>query len=388
MSESQLALGVSSTTQPRGVITISGSAGVAGTPLPGWLSFEVTQTTYFEASSFRAVFAASLLPAAYDPDWWSQQSSDIFIEIFAGFPSDPQQLDLSELTSLIAGRVDSIDLDLVQGLLTITGRDYAGAFIDNKLIQNFVSQSASRVVTTIATARGVPIEHIEETPPSETVGQVSGREPYLLSVHQSEWDLICGLARGENFVAYMTPTGGLYWGPDPAQASGVTPYRIMWQPGANGGPPVSNAMRLSLSRDMTIARGVAVKVMSYSLKTGKPFTTTYPKTARSITPGAATPYGPSQLYQYVLRGSHSPQEAEAYAEAKYQQIIAHEMRLSARFPADDILTPQMPVVVSGTGTPWDQTYYPQRITRGMDISEGYWMTLEAKNEAAGTSPQS
>ncbi|MFD2271423.1 hypothetical protein ACFS07_10485 [Undibacterium arcticum] len=38
----------------------------------------------------------------------------------------------------------------------------------------------------------------------------------------------------------------------------------------------------------------------------------------------------------------------------------------------------------GTGTAFDQTYYPESIVREMDLTGGYTMTIKAKNH----SPQS
>ncbi len=73
-----------------------------------------------------------------------------------------------------------------------------------------------------------------------------------------------------------------------------------------------------------------------------------------------------------------------YAVAKYGEIIAHEMKLRARLPGDNVLTTKNVLRVEGTGTAFDQIYFPNAITRAMSLDEGYTMTIEAKNHNPDT----
>ena len=70
---------------------------------------------------------------------------------------------------------------------------------------------------------------------------------------------------------------------------------------------------------------------------------------------------------------------QQYAQARYREIIAHEMRMRARLPADNLLQAKSVIKVQGTGTAFDQTYYPMSITRMMSMDEGYTMLVDAKN---------
>ncbi|MGH8259842.1 MAG: hypothetical protein ACREUG_09145, partial [Steroidobacteraceae bacterium] len=234
MSETQLSAGASASRQPRALIQ------VAGTPVGGWASWEVTQPTYFEAATFGIAFAVGALPAANDAAWWLSQTSDIFLEVFAGFPQNPAQPQPSELTRLIYGRADHIEYRPAQGLIEVTGRDYAGAFIDNKLIATYENQTASQIVSALVSKRGVPVDQIAQSSGGAYVGTPTPNGQTELSVNGSEWDVICQLARDAGYVAYVTPAG-LYWGEDPATQDGVSPYTITWQGGKNGAPPISNA---------------------------------------------------------------------------------------------------------------------------------------------------
>ena len=67
------------------------------------------------------------------------------------------------------------------------------------------------------------------------------------------------------------------------------------------------------------------------------------------------------------------------AQRIYDQIILHEMRLTAYLPADNILDCTKPVVVRGTSTDFDQVYYCDSVTRTMSVNEGYRMNIRGKN---------
>ncbi len=124
--------------QPRAVIEVSGAE------VRGWKSWRVTTNAYYEADTFEVVFAVNALPAGNSADWFSGQT-EIFVEIFAGFPSNPSAPDKSELTSLIYGRVDDVVYDPVATVIRLTGRDLTAAFIDRRIAQEYVNQTASQV---------------------------------------------------------------------------------------------------------------------------------------------------------------------------------------------------------------------------------------------------
>jgi len=50
-------------------------------------------------------------------------------------------------------------------------------------------------------------------------------------------------------------------------------------------------------------------------------------------------------------------------------------------PGDNSLTTRGMVQLVGTGTDWDQFYYPDTVTRRISFEEGYRMELRAKNHS-------
>ena len=57
------------------------------------------------------------------------------------------------------------------------------------------------------------------------------------------------------------------------------------------------------------------------------------------------------------------------------------MKLKAELPGDTILDTTSVIQVTGTGTAYDQIYYPDSISRYMHWDGGFSMTVSAKNFA-------
>lgn len=357
--------------RPRGIVKIDGKA------VPGWIEFTVTNNSYAEADTFEVTYAASALPKSNGADWFMGQAADLFVEIFAGLPSDPDSPNASELTSLIYGRVDDIEFDPVRTVVKLTGRDLTGAFIDAKLITQYVNQGVISIIQSLADSHQIEA-FISPAPPQDLkVGTYYERDTVQLGTNNSEWDLICQLARENGLVTYVSGKT-LNFVPDPRPSA--TPYLIQWKkPDSAGGPPQANVIDLEFSRSMTVAKGISVTVRSASFK-DKPIVRSYPKNPRGIQPGKSSPYGALQPYYYNLPPGSTVQQVEAYAEGTFQQITSHAMKLRATLPADGVLSINMPIRVQGTGTPCDQIYFPRQIRRTLSMEEGgYMMEVEAQN---------
>jgi hypothetical protein len=103
--------------------------------------------------------------------------------------------------------------------------------------------------------------------------------------------------------------------------------------------------------------------------------------------GTATANRPNSVgtlaYIYNEPGLNQDQ-ANTRAKEKLKGIVRNEMCLSGELPGDNILTVRNLVNVSGTGTAYDQTYWPVSVSRRMDMGGGYKMSLEAKNHSPET----
>jgi hypothetical protein len=143
-----------------------------------------------------------------------------------------------------------------------------------------------------------------------------------------------------------------------------------------------NVEDMQFQRTLTVSRGVTVIVRSWNDKNQYGFNATYPpKKVGSLQPGQATTAGGGQVFTFFYPNIDK-QRALQIAQQKYDLIVAHEMKFSCRLPGDVTLNAQTVIQVSGTGTAFDQTYYPSQIVRRMSFDGGFEMNVHGKNHAA------
>jgi phage protein D len=354
-------------------LSSGGTSASSPVAIDACIHWSVSNNSYFEADTFSVDFAVSKLPASNDADWFSQQS-EIFLEVLAGFPANPAASTASELTSLIYGRVDTIDFDPTGTTMTLTGRDLTAVFIDNKLTQTYQEQKAFRAVEALAQSHGLSCL---ATVTTGKIGSYLLNQQVRIQATQSEWDFIAWLARESGFVAYVQGQS-LYFGPD--ERVGAEPYAIQWTPPTSTqNTPAANVTSLRFSRGMTVAKGITVTCRSTQHGKKTAVVQSYPSAAKTVQAGKSGPFGNVQTYYYNIAPNLTPQQVESAAEQRYNQIVSHAMKLSAELPADLLMSISVPIQVTGTGTAWDQTYYPRLITRSMSVDEGFAMSVEAQN---------
>lgn len=368
--------------RPRAIVQLGPVGSLAS--VPGWTSWSVSNNSYYEADTFRIIYAASALPATFDANAFSNQT-EIFAQVFAGFPQDPANPQVSELTDLIFGRVDNIAYNARTRQITLTGRDLTAAFIDARISSQFKNKTSSQIATMLAQAHGLDTSNIVKT--STLVGTYYTRDQVQLASNRSEWDLLAYLARQEGFVVFVSGQS-LFFEPDPRPTGAPNPYVIDWkQPTSQNGSPVSNVTDLHFDRSLTVAKGISVTARSPNLSTGHPVVQSYPSAPKEIGAGKSSPFGATQQYFFTMAAGKTPTEVAAFAQKTYENIISHEMKMTAYLPADDLLTISTPVQVQGTGTAFDQLYFPRLITREMGaLDEGYRMTVEAQNTSPSENP--
>lgn len=365
----------SSVRQPRGIVrvTVSGKTYI----MPGWLEWEVNNNNFASADTFRISFALGGLPAQFNANWWAAQQS-ITLEILAGFPKNPSSVNFEELSSLIVGKVDGIEVNMASNTLEAHGRDLTSLLIDTKVTEKYQNQNSSDIAISLAKRHGLT-PSVTPTGPKEYVGGFYEIDAVTHSYQQTEWDMLNRLARLERFVVYVSGTT-LYFGP---LVSKQPPYALNWvQPdaNANGGYSMFNGMSLSLSRNLTVANGIVVEVLSRHIKTNKSYTATYPKQPNVCTPEQVGTPAP-KLYSFNAPATYYPDQVDKMAEAMYHELIRHEMNLSAELPADNVMAAGMQIQLTGTGLDFDQLYWADSVVRRMSMHEGYIMHVSAKNAA-------
>jgi uncharacterized protein involved in type VI secretion and phage assembly len=346
--------------QPRPLVTVNGVA----LPASAVIEAEVTNASHFTADTFRLVLAANGLPPQLGPAYWAGSADDrIGIAVTLGASSLPP-------SQLILGQVDQIDYDLLHKTITLTGRDLSAPLIDTKTSEKFQNLTASQIAQQIALRHGLDSD-VEQT--TTLAGTYYDQDHTVLTHEQTEWDLLIYLAEHEGFDVWVSGMT-LFFQPSPVAST--PPYLLRWsQPGA--APPDSNALDIALQRSQTLARDIIVKVRSWNQIQQKTFTATFKVTQARKGQRAG---GIAQLYSYTVPNL-TQDDVNRLARTKAEEITRHERVLTASLPGDNTLSTRAVVNLTGTGTDWDQSYFPDSIMRRLTTGDGYRMELRAKNHS-------
>lgn len=369
---------VSAGRQPRGIVKVNGKA------LPGWKEWQFDNNSNYQADTFHVIYAAGGLPKDRNAAWLTSQG-DLTVEILAGFPQDPAAPVDSELKSFIIGRVDDMLFDPVRNTIELGGRDFTSQFIDAKTTEVFTNQSVQAIVKALA-ARHQMTANIGAgiVSPATFEGSVFKTETTarLTDVH-TEWDLLTFLAHETKCSVFVT--GQVLNFLPAADPSKDDTYVLQWTPATDTNPPLANFTEIRFSRNLTITKDVKVILTSWDRANSVEYkvTASATKTKNAVTRNTSLPYGQPQVYSYRIPGL-TKQQALIKAQALLAEISKHEMRFDAHMPADNLLTAQTLVTVQGTGTKFDQVYFPDSVIRSMSMDEGYSMRIAAKNHSPET----
>lgn len=357
----------SSVRQPRSIVKIGGAVYAcyanpvdninAPMPMPGWIEWEVENNSFFAADSFSVSFAVSALPEGRKEDWFVQQE-EITVEIFAGFPTDPDNFSTDKLTSLIYGVADEVEFDPVRRVIHLSGRDLTGRMIDTKVTDVFVNRTTADVARMMAAKYDLIPKIIDS---KGDFGKYYANNINAQLHSGSDWDVLCQAAHLAQFNVYVS---GHELHFEPPTDSNQPTYALQWQ----SDPLTFNGTQLHFTRSLVLAAGIRVTVMSFNHKTGQRAIAIYPESA------------PSSAQHYTYRIPNlNPKQAQARAESLYKEIAQHEIKLRAELPADLDISTQTVLQVTGTGTIFDQIYYPDAVTRRMSFHDGFKMSVSAKN---------
>lgn len=353
---------------------------IGGTPLIP-VSARVTTNPMFLADEFEVVLTASSNPLGMAwPQWCAYTSMQV--EVRTGFPSDPSNWSPDELTPMIFGDVDQVQVDPVADTITLTGRDLTHRFIDTKTAEKWQNQTPSQIAQSLALLQGLQAQ-VTPTPGNTKAGRFYSIDHVHLTTVQTQWDLLTYLAQQLGWVCYVQ-IDTLVFGPP--QTPGTGDYIVT----APASGVQSDVLRIQFARNLTIARDVIVKVRSWNAKQAKGFTATATanRSVKSALAGsrAGTQQqagGSAQTYLYTVPGL-TLVEAQNLAMARLTEISRQELRVQIQQPGDVAPSKGQIVRIKGSGSVFDQPFYPFEVTRTMDLQQGFAMSILAKNH----SPQS
>jgi phage protein D len=343
---------------------------VAKVPLTGVTSIETTNTSHFAADTFRITAAIDGLPAALNINYWDKSFGDE-VEVRGGFATD------KPLPLLVYGQVDDVEVDPIGRTITLSGRDLTARMIDTKTTVTYQDKRASDIVIQVATNHGL------QANVQQTAFKVTGTYYEILNaMHvqgRSDWDLLVLLAQHEGYDLWVNDHTVNFL---PSLALTADPYVLLWSDQGQGNR-VSNAMDLKLRRSETVARDVIVNVVSWNQAQARTFKATIRKSQADKTTkqSAVNP----QTYNFWPANLNQVQ-VNQFANSKIEEITRHERIIQATLPGDALLMTRGLVRLVGTGTAWDQVYYPDTVHREISFDRGYCMEVTAKNHSPLLTP--
>lgn len=348
------------------------------------LDWEVNSNNYYRADTFRVTLALSSMPPVMDMVWFAAQTS-IKVEVFDGILySATEPVLMEKLTQRILGLSDEVDIDPINNIVVISGRDLTSQLIDTKTTEKYVNNTAFDVVKAIAAKHGMSYFVVPTSKPKK-VGAYYSQDFVQINKDYSEWDLLVYLAkhtRTDDNRPYNVWVDGMTIHFEPAPDLTGVPYVIEWKPPTKDYPfPLCNATNLKYWRNHNLSKDVVVTVKSFNVATGATITVSARAShkSKSIVPGIA-PAIQSKVQEYIIKKPGlTPEQATNLANSKLLELSGHEMKLTCSLPGDSILDPRMPLMLKGTGTVFDQMYHVDMVVRKFNVHSGFEMDVHAKN---------
>lgn len=317
-----------------------------GAPLPGAIHAEITSNSHFAADRFEITLAAGADPVTLLD---LVDRTDVTLDI---------QLSLDDgagFTSLVTGDVDRIAYDPLHGTITLDGRDFSARLMEARRGESFVNLTAAEIATTLAGRHGLAADVQPTGLPAGRLWEGSRQRTQLdqFSRATTEWDLLCALADIEGFDLWV---------------SGAT---LHFRPPAPAAPQplaIGQATGVRLERALTLAGGIEVVVRSWSAE-------------RQAGCEERAGQGGGRQYVYVVPNL-TQAEAASLATQRLAAIGRHERAIDIDMPGELDIAPRGQILLTGSGTGFDQPYWVDRVTRHIG-PHGFRQTVLARNSNEG-----
>jgi phage protein D len=130
-----------------------------------------------------------------------------------------------------------------------------------------------------------------------------------------------------------------------------------------------NFVTLRTQRSYRLAKNIKVRTKSWQMK---------PKQVISSEFNMLGSVGGNLVHEYKAPNL-TKQQADAFTQQRLNEISSREKTVEISLPGDINLTPENPVVLTGTGTAFDQTYIVSRIGHSFS-QQGYRMNVSVRNK--------
>lgn len=345
--------------QPRSLVKVNGTI----VPFHSWM---VYQNGYSAADTFdlnlpfrvlRHLQGTTDLGNSPDQETILLTQPDILVEIYAGYPQNPNQYNVNDLTQMMYGYLDTVDFSLdSQGeRAEIHGRNQIGPFMDTKTTEKFPNKTSSAIVTYFAQQQGLTPS---VTPTYTLAGQYYSNDHTTLTTDITQWDLMNYLANQEGFTLRVKENT-LYFGPRDSFLKS-TDLKYTWGQNVNS---------IQISRSPHASKDIKVEVITWD--SGKK--TRHVTTAKNSTTYAKRVTGTSGHQEWVETyyvPGLTREQAQRKADAILNELSLSEITGEIRSIGNDAQDIDQPITIHGVGLGLSQMFWPNRITHSFDSNQG------------------
>lgn len=264
-------------------------------------------------------------------------------------------------TALVDGEWDHVGIDLVDGVVRLSGRDKSAALHEKKSSEKFNNMSRSEVVEKVAKRNGLQ-------------AQVDGGKLKAGKLFQIDWAKLTDGVSDAAIIHKLAELEGARWwvkgstlhfkGKD----EGSSTYSVQYQP-PMGGPASGNFLRLSLALNVQAGKTLKVNVKSWHTKKKKTIEAT--KTLNGN--------GGTLTWNYRQPGLEQD-HADDLALKKLTEHSRHELTLDVEMVGDPSIDVGMGLQLQGTA--FDQTFEMDSIHHSLGQG-GHTMRITAKSAKQG-----
>ena len=327
-----------------------------GSPIEGLLRASITTNNYFAADTYSLTFAMNA-SEANDIAFWSSLPP-AYAEVVAVTSSKYG----STYQNLISGMIDSIHIDPIRGVAGVEGRDSSSKLIDSYRQQDFVNQTASEIVSTVAQYHGLR-PNVSST--RGIIGRYYGDGYTKLSLGQfsraqSDWDLLVQLARQNGFDLFVE--GSSLYFQDPNVSSNI---------------PVSISMydvqHIRIERDLSVLANSVARVQSWNSQNMAAYQSDGPDIGNA---GHADPTTSS--LPFLFSGSNYTSQQVNDAAGRYTTELGQlGTVLHLDMPWNLLLSPRSQILLSDTESKFDALYRIDTLERRYCASSGSVQSIRA-----------
>ena len=333
-----------------------------GVELSGITDARIVTTSCASAAWFSLTIALgsdAILSSAF----WSSET-DITIEIQISVNGG------QSFSSIITGKVDTVTLTPLQGIVQIEGRDFTALLLSSSNQETFVNQTSSEKVSRVALRHGLtPVV----TDTTRLIGAFDTSNYNYVTLNRfsktlTDWDLLSTLARAECFDLFINCATLYFQSPQTTVRKNI---RI--QP--------NDISDLRMDRLPLLGSNFQVTVKSWNSWQQQAVTSSVSTSQPGAVPVNNNGHSSADP-QFILTAPNlTPDMADTIAQQQLDLIGRHERTIEFETPGDPSLTTRDMIVLSGTGTQFNQSYQIESIEHSIGHSKGYSQRIRAKNSS-------